>query len=102
MAEAAGLAALIGGERPYTVGLCWLIRPTAENRALLGRYPSLIRSRLPGSSTGWARALELGSQPPPEPGIVWLDPARRRVIPVRWARTPGVRTSAASSARRGA
>ena len=89
LAEAAGLAALIGGERPYAVALCWLVRPTAENRALLGRYPSLIRSRLPGSSTGWARALELGTPAPEEPGIVWLDLARRRVIPVRWTRTPG-------------
>ena len=90
LAEAAGLAAAIGGEQLYAVGLCWLIRPTAENRALLGRYPSLIRSRFPGSSTGWARALELGTPPPAEPGIAWLDPAKRRVIPVRWTRTPGV------------
>jgi len=88
IAEAAGLAAAIGGERPYAVGLCWLIRPTAENRALLARYPSLLRSRFPGSSIGWARALELGTPPPLEPGISWLDPAKRRVIPVRWGSVP--------------
>ena len=37
LVEVAGLAAAIGGERPYNVGLCWLIRLTAENRVLLRR-----------------------------------------------------------------
>jgi HTH-type transcriptional regulator/antitoxin HipB len=84
VAEAKDLAIALGGERPYTVHLVWLVRPTAANRGILRRYPTLIRSRFPGSATAWARAVNDGAPPPPEPGIVWFDPATGRAVPIRW------------------
>lgn len=88
IAEARALAATLGpadrSDEPYTVHLCWLVRPTASNRELLRRYPGILHSRFPGSSFGWARAIEGGSSPPEEPGVVWCDPAAGRIVPVRW------------------
>lgn len=90
IAEAAALAATLGTpddpRGPYSVHACWLVRPSASNRALLRRYPGILSSRLPGSSLAWARTIETGSPPPAEPGIVWCDPATGRIVPVRWRR----------------
>lgn len=83
LVEAEALAIVIGGERPYRVGGCWVVRATARNRALVGRYPEVFASRFPGSSAGWVRALTTGSEPPGAPGLVWCDLAATRLFPCR-------------------
>jgi transcriptional regulator with XRE-family HTH domain len=62
---------------------CWIVRDTAANRDIARRYPEILAARFPGSSTRWVKALEQGSRPPTEPGIVWFDASRRRLRPVR-------------------
>jgi transcriptional regulator with XRE-family HTH domain len=73
LAEAAELAVALGGERPYAVAGCWVVRATARNRQLVASYPEVFAARLPGSSERWVRALDAGDAPPPEPGLVWCD-----------------------------
>jgi transcriptional regulator with XRE-family HTH domain len=89
-AEAEQLALALGGERPYAVHLCWVVRATKRNRALVARYPELFASRFPGSSVGWVRALTTGSSPPAEPGLVWCDAHATRLFAPRRGRPPGV------------
>ena len=50
LAEAVEPATALGGQRPYSVAGCWVIRATTRNRLLVGRYPELFASRFPGSS----------------------------------------------------
>jgi hypothetical protein len=71
LAEAADLAAARWGEAPHRAGLCWVVRATARNRALVARYPEVFAARFPGSSAGWLRAITAGVEPPAEPGLVW-------------------------------
>lgn len=78
-AEAADLAAAIDGGPPYRVATVWVVRPTASNRRLLGRYPEIFRTAFPGSSRGWVEALTAGTAPPNATGLVWLDPATGRL-----------------------
>ena len=74
VAEAEALAVAIGGHGgPYRVASCWVLRATAANRALVRRYPAIFRATFPGSSRNWVRALSTGSEPPIEPGLVWVD-----------------------------
>lgn len=91
-AEAAMLAVALGGERPYRVATCWVVRATKRNRALVARYPEVFRARFPGSSLTWVRALSpadaragtgLPPEPPSEPGLVWCDVAATRLFPWR-------------------
>jgi transcriptional regulator with XRE-family HTH domain len=77
-------AAASGG--PLVVRHCWVVRDSAANRSLVRRYPAILAARFPGSSARWVAALERGDAPPLEPGIVWFDPARRRLRPMRIAR----------------
>jgi hypothetical protein len=69
------------------VGLIWIVRATARNRALLGRYPEVFASRFPGSSRAWLRVLQFGGIPPAEPGLVWCDVGATRLF--EWRR-PGI------------
>ena len=69
------------------VALCWVVRDSHANRAIVRRYPEIIAARFPGSSVAWVEALEHGAAPPNEPGIVWFDPSRNRLRPVRVHRT---------------
>jgi hypothetical protein len=85
-AEAADLAATPGGGMPYRVATVWIVRASAANRALVGRFPEVFRSAFPGSSRAWASALGIGSAPPDRPGLVWLDPASGRIT--AWRRPP--------------
>jgi transcriptional regulator with XRE-family HTH domain len=73
VAEAEGLAIALGGDEPYTVRSCWVVRDTLRNRELVRRYPEVFAARFPGSSRGWVEALETGIDPPVEPGMVWCD-----------------------------
>lgn len=89
LAEAADLAVAIGGERPYRVTCCWVVRDVPRNRNLIARYPELFASRFPGSSAVWARALvdpiANGARPAPplDLGLVWCDARATRIFPWR-------------------
>ncbi len=78
-AEAADLAATIDDGPPFRVATVWVVRASATNRATLGRYPEIVRSVFPGSSRDWTRALTSAAAPPTQPGLVWYDPATRRL-----------------------
>ena len=55
------------------VGSCWLFVDTAANRELVRRYPSIIRARFGGSSSGWVHAVTKPTSPPSAPGVAWID-----------------------------
>ena len=83
-AEAAAPALFAGEDgEPYRVASCWLLVDTAANRRLVARYPEILRTRFPGSSVAWARALTDGTPPPMKPGIAWVDPRAGRIVPLR-------------------
>ena len=65
------------------VALCWIVRDSHANRAIVNRYPEVIAARFPGSSAAWVQALEQGANPPNEPGVVWFDASRRRLKAMR-------------------
>lgn len=88
VAEAERLAIAIGHGRPYRVAWCWVLVDNAANRALVARYPAVLRARCPGSSSGWVRALIDGTPAPRRPGLVWIDPRTGRLSAVR-LREPG-------------
>ena len=73
LAEAEDTATGRWGEATHHVGLVWVIRATARNRALVARYPAVFAARFPGSSAGWVRALMTGADPPADPGLVWAS-----------------------------
>ena len=85
LAEAAQLAVAIGGDRPYAVAACWVVRATTRNRALVARYPEVFVAKFPGSSLGWVRALSQRTEAPPETGLLWCDVAATRVC--AWRRS---------------
>lgn len=73
-AELERVAILAGGdEGPYRIAVGWLLVDSAANRALVRRYPEVLRSRFPGSSAGLAKALMEGVEPPKLPAIGWVD-----------------------------
>jgi transcriptional regulator with XRE-family HTH domain len=96
LAEAAVLGRLAGGDdRPYRVGLCWLLVDTAANRALVRRFPAILAARFPGSSARLVRALRDGGPFPDRPAIAWFDPRVGDVRPMRlrsgvWTGSRGV------------
>lgn len=83
--EAEAIAAARWGvaDPPGQVGLVWVVRATARNRALVARYPEVFAARFPGSSLGWVRALITGAPPPDEPGLVWSSLDGTRLFPWR-------------------
>jgi hypothetical protein len=89
--EAGEHAIGIGGERPYRVTGCWVMRATAANRALVTRYPSSFATAFTGSSRGWVDALVHGTDPPDQPGMVWIDLAGTRIWEVRLRVPPDAR-----------
>ena len=80
LADAAELAVVAGGERPFAVRGVWVVRATVRNRALIARYPEVFSARFPGSSAGWVAALTRGKEPPTQPGLVWCDVAATRLF----------------------
>lgn len=84
-ADAEALAAARWGEVAEPVGLLWVVRATARNRALVARYPEVFATRFPGTSAGWVRALTEGAAPPHEPGLVWCDGGATRLFAWRRA-----------------
>jgi hypothetical protein len=88
LAEAEATAMGLWGERPSRVAGCWVVRATKRNRELVSRYPEVFRSRFPGSSSEWVRAITTPSaDPPTEPGLVWSDVAASRLF--AWRQRPG-------------
>jgi transcriptional regulator with XRE-family HTH domain len=88
VAEADGQALLAARDGPaYRVATCWLFVDTAANRRLVARYPEILESRFPGSSAAWVRCLATGAPPPTEPGLAWIDPRARRIVPLRRRRS---------------
>lgn len=83
LADLEDLAIARWGEGGSTA-LVWVVRATARNRALLARYPEVFASRFPGSSRAWVEALMMGSEPPPEAGLVWCDVGATRLF--EWRR----------------
>jgi transcriptional regulator with XRE-family HTH domain len=79
VAEAADLAAFRG----YRVAWCWLLVDTAANRAMVRRFPEILRAQFTGSSVAWVRCLVEGAAPPEQPGIAWIEPRSGRIAPVR-------------------
>jgi hypothetical protein len=79
MAKAEQLGATLG-EPTFRIHGCWVVRVTRRNRELVRRYPQVFKSRFPGSSAGWVRALTNGAQPPMLPGLVWCDVAGSRLF----------------------
>jgi len=68
------------------VALCWVTRDSAANHAIVRRYPEILAARFPGSSASWVSAPEHGASPPTDAGVVWFDPSRRRLRPMRLRR----------------
>ncbi len=64
----------------YRVRVCWVVRATVRNRALVARYPEIFATRFPGSSAGWVRALTAAAEPPAQPGLAWCDVAAARLF----------------------
>jgi transcriptional regulator with XRE-family HTH domain len=73
---------------PYRVATVWVVRATAANRRLFAAYPHIVDAAFPGSSRGWLQALEADTEPPRDPGVVWYDPATRRLTEHRRATMP--------------
>jgi hypothetical protein len=82
-AEADALAGLRWGDAPHTTDLVWVVRATARNRQLVARYPEVFAARFPASSAAWARALNDGTEPPRDSGLVWASVDGTRVYPWR-------------------
>lgn len=99
-AEAADLAATLDDGPAYRVATVWVVRASAANRALAGRYPQIFRAAFPGSSRGWAQSLTTGAAPPLEPGFVWLDPASGRISEWRQAHPADAVSDCVRSGRR--
>jgi transcriptional regulator with XRE-family HTH domain len=66
------------------VGVVWVIRSTARNRALLQRYPEVFSARFPASSRDWVAALTVGEPLPTQAGLVWCDVGATRIF--EWRR----------------
>ena len=86
MAEAAALAVASGGDEPFASTGCWLLRDSAANRAIVARYPAILRSRFKGSSVGWVRALRSAHAAPNQAGLLWATTDATRLVPLRWRR----------------
>jgi transcriptional regulator with XRE-family HTH domain len=63
----------------------WLLVDTAANRAIVRRFPAVIRARFPGSSAGWIRAVAGSATAPPEAGLAWIDVGSARLRGLRLA-----------------
>jgi transcriptional regulator with XRE-family HTH domain len=66
--------------------LVWVVRASARNRALVDRYPEVFASRFQGSSRRWVAALNTGTSPPAQPGLIWCDVRATRLFGWRQSR----------------
>jgi len=87
MRDAEDRAVAVAGEgKPFAVGLCWVVRDTRANRALVAKYEHIFAARFPGSSAAWVKALINGGPMPSEPGRVWCDVRTTRLFAHRRVR----------------
>ena len=77
------LAIIAAAHPDRSVRSLWLLVDTAANRAIARRFPAILRSRFPGSSTAWVGAITTGAQPPPGPGLCWIDVRAERFRALR-------------------
>ena len=84
-AEVHAVATAAGEAEPYRVATVWVVRATAANRDILARYPHIIEAAFPGSSRRWVATLTHGEEPAATAGLVWYDPATRRLTEHRRA-----------------
>jgi len=91
-AEAADLAATIDDGPPYRVAVVWVVRDSAANRSIIGRYPEIVRSGFPGSSRAWVQAVTSGTAPPVRSGLVWYDLTTHRIHEWRTWRASAVQS----------
>ena len=88
-AAAHAIVTTTGDAEPYRVATVWIVRASATNRRLIANYPHIVDAAFPGSSRRWVAALTDGVEPPTDPGLVWFDPATRRLTEHRRATMPG-------------
>jgi len=72
--------AVAGDGNAFQVGLLWILKDTAANRAVVKRYPEIFESRFPGSSRGWLETLTKGGPMPQASGLVWCDRGATRLF----------------------
>jgi transcriptional regulator with XRE-family HTH domain len=53
LSKAGEAAVAIGGESPYEVRGCVVVRATSRNRSLIGRFANVFEAHWPGSSARW-------------------------------------------------
>jgi transcriptional regulator with XRE-family HTH domain len=87
-AAAHAISTTVGDAEPYRVATVWIVRASAANRAMLARYPHIVDAAFPGSSRRWCLALAEGTEPPVQPGVVWFDPATKRLTEHRRVTMP--------------
>ena len=61
------------GANGRAVQVLWLLVDTHANRAIVRRFPAILRARFHGSSAGWVRALVGDWRAPTKPGLAWID-----------------------------
>jgi hypothetical protein len=66
------------------VGVVWVVRASARNRALIERYPEIFAARFAAASRAWVEALTRGMPIPKQPGLVWCDVGATRIF--EWRR----------------
>jgi transcriptional regulator with XRE-family HTH domain len=75
----------VRARRRSAIGSCWLLVDTAANRAIVRRFPAILRARFPAASSRWVDTLSTGTIPPVAPGVAWIDVKAGRLRPLRLA-----------------
>jgi len=70
-------------EGPTEAGSLWLLVDTVANRAIVRRYPRILRARFQGSPAGWVKAIEGVAPVPKEAGVAWIDVRAGRLRELR-------------------
>jgi asparagine synthetase B (glutamine-hydrolysing) len=62
---------------------CWLLVDTVANRAIVRRYPTILRSRFPESSAALVRAISQAAPLPRRSAAAWIDLRAAMLRPLR-------------------
>ena len=63
---------------------CWLLVDTAANRAIVWRYPTILRSRFPESSAAFVRSISQAAPLPSRSAVAWIDLRAATLRPMRF------------------